>query len=255
MKIDTTRKCIVGMLHLLPLKEERGFSIDEIIDRAQKDMHAIIDWGVDAICIINEGDYPWDICISEYEKVRYKQVAQRIRNETSLPLWVCVLYNDWKATCELAHEIDADFVRIDTFIDDVSSDAGVISAQPESIIAMKEVLCPDIQLFVDIHPKYKKVLSWRSLEESIQAALRYPIDGIIITGNKTGEAPLLEQLELIKQHFPNVCILAWSGITAENAQAFYMYINGAFIGTAFKNEEERVDTKKVSQIVRLIHKK
>lgn len=164
------------MIHLLPLKEQEGRSLQELLQHAQKEANFLIEGGVDAICLINESDKPRDITIGEYEKERFTKIAVELRQITDIPLGICVLYNDRKATFEIAKTSHADFVRIDTFIDDVMSDAGVITAYPEKIIAMKDELCSDIQLFVDIHPKYKNLISYRPLEESVKEAFTYPID-------------------------------------------------------------------------------
>ncbi len=249
MKIDLEKKFIIGMIHLLPLKEEKGSSLDDILHQAVKDIQSLISGGITAICLVNEWDYPWQENISDYEKDRFLKVAKLIREKTELPLGICVLYNDWHATLEIADAANLDFARIDVLVDDVICDTGIIKAQPENIIELKQKLCPDLQIFADVHPKYKKILSGRTLIESCTLSYSYPIDGIIITGSQTGESPILDEIQSIRHAFPDKYILAWSGINNENLKEYFQYINWAFIWTALKNKEWDVDQSLVRNLV------
>ncbi|MEI7919010.1 MAG: BtpA/SgcQ family protein [bacterium] len=85
------------------------------------------------ICIINESDIPYKINISDIEKKYFLKIAKKIKKKAKVNLGICVLYNDWKATLDIAKAINAQFVRIDTFVDLVESDAGIIYPEAEKI--------------------------------------------------------------------------------------------------------------------------
>jgi predicted TIM-barrel enzyme len=73
------------------------------------------------VCVVNEGDAPRleNISNASYELV-YK-ICKEIKAISTVDIGVCLLYNDWKRSIDIAGALDLQFVRIDTFIDDVVS--------------------------------------------------------------------------------------------------------------------------------------
>ena len=78
------------------------------------------------------------------------------------------------------------------------------------------------------------MLAKRPLQESASEALHFGADGIIITGRYTGDAPVIEDLKLVREHCPKATIIIGSGTTPENVNKFGKYANQAIIGTFFK---------------------
>ena len=160
-----------------------------------------------------------------------------------------MLYNDRKATLDIAHEIDAKFVRIDTFVDLVESDAGIIYPEADKIIEyQKQIWAQDILLLTDVQPKYKKMIEDKSLSESIKQAFEKGSNGVIITGNHSGDPVEISNIT----HMDNIAswIYIWSWITSQNIESYRNYIDWAFIWTYFKTDQ-KVDWEKVREFVNI----
>ncbi len=248
------KKFVIGMVHLPKIRGINETELPQIIALAKADYWALVRGGIDAICVINEGDKPWNITVTAQQLDVLQAVVGHLKNLSETPLGVCVLYNDWRATLQLAATHDLEFVRIDTFVDTNDSDAGIIYPEAEQIVAMRNSLAPQCLLFTDIQVKHKHALDGQPLSWSAAQAFAQGSDGVIVTGLETGVPPTVAAVQELRAQFPGQVILTGSGMDPQNGAAFFAHINGAFVGTALK-EGGVVSQEKVAQFMNAVHGK
>jgi len=106
---------IIGVVHLRPLPGSPRFggTTSRLIDQAVDDAVALAENGADAIMIENFGDTPFFSTNVPRETLSWMtRIGTLIRGRTSLPLGVCVLRNDARASLAIAHAIDGQFIRV-----------------------------------------------------------------------------------------------------------------------------------------------
>lgn len=242
-------KMIIWMIHLDRIRWINKDSLKNIIEKAKSDLLQLEDWGINYACIINESDIPYKIIISDEEKQYFLEISQSLKKEAKIKLWICVLYNDWKATLDIAKAIDADFVRIDTFVDLVESDAWIIYPEsPQIVDYQKSIGAENIILLTDIHPKYKKMLEEKTLLESALQAMKSWSNWVIITGKQSGDSVELSKLKELKWNLWSGKIYLWSWVSSENIKEYRNYIDWAFVWTYFK-KDCKIDKEKVKEFV------
>lgn len=246
--LTQNKKFVIGMVHVAAMRGISDDQLDAVITRAEADYWSLVRGGIDAVCAINEGDMPWRITVTAQELVAFHKVVAHLRKLSTTPLGACVLYNDWRAALQLAAAHDLEFVRIDTFVDTNDSDAGIIYPEAAQIVALRNSLAPQSLLFTDIQVKHKHALDGQPLSWSAAQAFAQGSDGVIVTGLETGVPPTVDSVRDLRAQFPNQIILTGSGMDAQNAAGFYQYINGAFVGTAFK-EDGLVSQTKVTEFM------
>ncbi len=252
--LTQNKKFVIGMVHLAKMRGVSDEDFKNVIARAEADYWSLVRGGIDAVCIINEGDMPWRITVTAQELAALHKVVTHIRALGPVPLGACVLYNDWRATLQLAATHNLEFVRIDTFVDTNDSDAGIIYPEAEQIVAMRNSLAPQCLLFTDIQVKHKHALDGQPLSWSATQAFAQGSDGVIVTGLETGVPPTVAAVQELCAQFPSQVILTGSGMDPQNGAAFFAHINGAFVGTALK-EGGVVNQKKVVQFMDVVHGK
>jgi membrane complex biogenesis BtpA family protein len=213
-------------------------SIREVEKKFTSDLKALISGGVDAIMIENNYDIP------HLEKARLSTIPHltdlclKARKMTKKPLGLCVLWNDYETVLSIAKLANFQFVRIPVFVDKVKTDYGIFSAKAkETIQFRKDIDAKNILIFADVQVKHAEHLIKRPLAKAVQEAVKNLADAIIITGKWTGNPPTIQDVIDAKKSADNIPVILGSGITEKNIKE-YQGINGAIIGTYFKDENE-----------------
>ena len=74
----------------------------------------------------------------------------------------------------------------------------------------------------------------RPLTTSAKLALANGADGLVITGNATGEETPTKKIEMIRRAFPSVKIFVGAGVNEKNVREQLTLANGAIVGTSIK---------------------
>ena len=100
-------------------------------------------------------------------------------------------------------------------------------------------------ILADIQVKYASMLITRSIEDSARLANFHHADAIVISGDATGDAPVIHDLDEAKKG-SDVPVIIGSGLDAKNANKLLKHCDGAIVGTALMKDKtvnhENVET-------------
>ncbi len=231
-----SQKPIVGMIHLPALigyKEYQG--IDVIKKRIIDETHMLNRSGVHAIMVENNYDIPHKEIVDKEVGEMMMTLTQAIIENTKLPVGINVLWNDFQSAFTIAAATGAQFIRIPAFVDDVSTIYGDMPAVADKAIMYRKKLNLEnkVAILADVQVKHSRMIDKsKKLSVSVQQAIEARADGIIITGKMTGDAPLLEHLQIAKQNNKSTPVFIGSGSTIENLSTLLKLSDGIIVGTA-----------------------
>ena len=237
MSLFQEQKPFIGMVHLLPLPETPNFGgeIRPIIERALQDSKTLVDAGVDGIIIENFGDEPYLIGEPTTAQLALiSAITNQIQAQVSIPIGINVQFNAWQAEIALAYACQAQFIRVEVFVDTVVSAQGIVEPCSAQITRYRQQLGADqVQIWADIQTKYTTNLLPQSIQQSAIDATNAGADAIIVTGGATGEVTPLDTVREVKDVTP-LPVYVGSGTNAENAQEVFTVADGAIVGSAIK---------------------
>ncbi len=212
--------------------------IEKNIENALKDATTLQKAGFDSIIIENNYDLPHDIFVKPNVVSSFTYVANEIAKEISIPIGICVLWNDFYSALSIAKLINASYVRVPVFVDNVKTNYGVVTGDASAVTNFrKQISAENIAIFTDIQVKHSELLNVRPLSESAKEAIKKDSDGLIVTGKWTGDAPKASDLEEVREAADKFPILIGSGADIDNLQTLTKYADGIIIGTAIKEGE------------------
>ena len=268
-EIFETKKPIIGALHFSPMLGFAGFtSQQEILEKALDDLEAFVAGraGVDGIIIENNYDFPHKINVSPETVAMMTYFGHEIRKRTSLPIGVSVLFNDYRAALAIAKVIDARFIRVPVFVDDVRTDFGDIYGNAKDVIEYRRNIgAEDVVIFTDVQVKHAEMLDkTKTIEDSVRQAIEAGADALLLTGRWTGDAPNMDKLMRARAAAGDFPILLGSGVDKNNAVELFRYANGAIVSTSLKEGDKvagernvkpyqyKVDRRKVTELMKKI---
>lgn len=252
-------KAIIGVIHLLPLPGTPKFSgeVQNIVDRAITEATIYQKTQIDGIIIENFNDDPFSTKeISKDQLALMSAIVGQIRKEVSIPIGVNVHFNDWEAEIAICYAAQADFVRVEVFVDTVVTTSGIVSPCCAEVTRYRKSLGAEksIQIFADIHPKYSRNLLDTPLQVSAQMAEAALADAIIVTGYTTGEETPLEDIRQVRA-VTDLPIFVGSGTNTGNVNSILEIANGAIVGSAFKqggNVHNDLSEKRLTEFMKVV---
>ena len=191
-------KSIIGMIALPPLLGYPEFDdLNSVIERVLGDLNTLQQEGIDGVCIENDYDQPHQLTVGPEIVAAFTIIAKEVRRHANVAVGLQVLLNDWRASLAIAKVIDAQFVRLDFFVDKVRIAAGIIEPQASEVVAYRKTIkAENVLLLTDVQVKYSELLEpGKSLTTSVQQAIAHHSDAVIISGKVTGQSPSLEDLK------------------------------------------------------------
>jgi hypothetical protein len=241
---------LVGVVHL-PISssypECPGVTV--AIEQLESDLAALE--GMDALLLENDNDKPHTLEVCKAQVAWLTRLAVEARRRWTLPLGIGVQRIDWEATLAVAAAAELEFVRLDVFVDRVKMLDTLVTVDPAEVLALRERLGADgVALLTDIHVKHAELIGDASadgLAHSARRACSSGSDAVLISGNRTGEPPSLDDLDVARAA-SSVPVLVGSGLTADLADDLRAHSDGALVGTALKSGE-RIDAGRVQRVV------
>jgi len=234
-------KKIIGMLHLLPLPGSPNYfgDLTKVIDRAKQDLENLLEGGINTVNIENYGDVPFSknpakpITVSAFTKI-----VSHLESEFDFDFGVQVMRNDAISGLSIAEITGASFIRVNVLTGAVVAEEGIIEGDARSLMDLKKQLNSRVQVFADVLVKHAVPLGNQDLRLTAKATIeRNLADGIILTGDITGEEASVEDLKLLKKEI-NKPILIGSGINKDNVNVFLEHCDGVIVGTSLKKDNQ-----------------
>jgi membrane complex biogenesis BtpA family protein len=247
------------MVHLLPLPGSPGYggSMQQVLDRAQRDCDALLAGGVDGIIVENYGDTPFfPDHIPSVTVAALTSAVTEIRRLTDLPLGVNALRNDAASAMSIAAVTGAQFIRVNVHASAMLTDQGWIAGRAHETLRLRAALAAEIRIFADVLVKHAVAPSGLIIEEAAADAYRRGgADALIVSGKATGAATDRDDLERVRTAVPEAPLWIGSGVNAENAVRLLDTADGVIVGSAFERDGKagnEVVTDKVRQLVDVV---
>ena len=255
-------KLLFGVVHLQPLPGSprwRG-PLDKVIEFAINDAQAYQKGGADALFIENFGDLPFTKGPVGPETVAAMAAAGRaLRAAVRLPIGFNVLRNDARAALALCAACDGSFIRVNVHIGAMLTDQGLLEGHADETLRYRARICPQAQIFADVHVKHAVPLGNWSIAQAARDCLERGLaDALIVSGAGTGLATDRADLERVRAACAQAKILLGSGVTVQNAAEYLPLADGFIVGTSLKRAghiAQPVDPKRVLALVKTLRRK
>ena len=165
------------------------------------------------------------------------RVAMELRKlAPDTPMGIQILACGNRQALSVAKAADLQFIRAEGFVFGHVADEGYTNACAGSLLRYrKQIDAEDVLVLTDVKKKHSShaITSDVSLAETVHAAEFFLTDGVILTGQATGDPADEQELNELsgKTQLP---ILIGSGVTLENVARYFPKSNGLIIGSYFK---------------------
>src|SRR3984957_16473747 len=245
VKLFPAVKPLIGTIHCAPFPgapRYQGESMNSIVEHAVAGARAYAEGGMDGLIVENA----WDLPFLRPEDIWYETVAtmsvvaERVRESTTLPIGINVLANAGEAAIAVAQASGASFIRVNQWVNAYVSNEGIVQGNSARILRYRSVLqAQDLSIFADVHVKHgaHAIVADRPVEEQARDVEFFDADVAIATGNHTGDATPVEEIENIRRgtYLP---VIIGSGLSVGNAFDLMGKADGAIVGTSLKENGE-----------------
>lgn len=249
------------MIHVgaLPGTPKNRFSIEQITENALKEATILAEEGVDAIIIENMHDRPYLNRKAGPEIVSsMTAIAVELRKVVKMPLGIQILAGANKEALAVALAAQFDFIRAEGFVFGHLADEGFMNSDAGDLLRYrKQIGAVHIKVFTDIKKKHSShaISNDISIAETANAAEFFLSDGVIVTGNSTGEKASVEEVKSVKNSV-NIPVIIGSGIDTNNIHEFWETADAFIVGSSVKkmgNWENEVDRERVKLLMQKIN--
>ena len=235
-------KPVIGMVHLgalpgTPLHDAKA-GLEGLVAAARADLAALQKAGFDAVMFGNENDRPYEFDVDRASTATMAYVIGRLREEITVPFGVNVLW-DPMSTVALAAATGAAFVR-EIFTGTYASDMGPWTPDAGQAMRYRDRLgARDVAMLFNVSAEFADSLDRRPLADRARSAVFSSIpDAVLVSGQITGEAARMEDLEAVKAALPHTPVLANTGVKHGTVADVLSVADGCVVGSALKRDGE-----------------
>jgi len=215
--------------------------VESAVERAAAETEVYVRAGVDGIMVENMHDFP-----CEHEREMGPEIAAfmtRIaysvkRRARKLPVGIQVLFQANRTALAVALAAGCDFIRAEGWTYSHISDKGVAEATAAATVRYRQKIgAGHLPVFTDIRKKHAShaLTADLSLADMARGMALHRADGIIVTGDRTGVPPSLDDLETVRS-VSSLPLLVGSGVTAENLSDLFIPTDGFIVGSTLKED-------------------
>jgi membrane complex biogenesis BtpA family protein len=233
-----TARPVIGMVHLgalpgTPLYDAEG-GIERLVADARADLAALQAAGFDAVMFGNENDRPYEFDVDRASTATMAHIIGRLRADIRVPFGVNVLW-DPMSTVALAAATGAAFVR-EIFTGTYASDMGPWTPDAGQAMRYRDRLGRrDCLMLYNVSAEFADSLDRRPLPDRARSAVFSSIpDAVLVSGQITGEAAALSDLESVKAVLPNTPVMANTGVKHDTVTDVLRVADGCVVGSALK---------------------
>jgi uncharacterized protein len=234
--IFKVRKPVIAMIHVM--HGSRPWQVT----MAMNDLE-ILNPLVDAVLVENYGS----------EAYHLMPVLECVQDIATIPVGVNVLPNDYQDAFAQCQFYGGSFIQLDhvtgKFVNSESID--------EADYLMSRANYSNIAVLGGVHPKYYQMKQpIPPIGESAKIAKKIA-DAVVVTGNATGDAASLADLQAVRDAVGDFPIIIGSGLTPKNAKEQLSIADGAIVGTSLKKRGvvsgEPVDQEMTKRLMEVVH--
>lgn len=234
-------KALIGMVHCPAFPgapRYRAAAMETIYDTCMRDAEALIEGGMHGIIIENHGDVPF----SKPEDIGPETtgfmsvVTDRISRAIGVPLGINVLANAPIPAFAIAMAGGAKFIRVNQWANAYVANEGFMEGRAAEAMRYRSALRAEhIKVFADSHVKHgaHAITADRTIEELTRDLAFFDADGVIATGQRTGNSATIEEIEEIGKatHLP---LLVGSGVSEGNIVEILKRTQGVIVASSLK---------------------
>ncbi|RVT81998.1 BtpA/SgcQ family protein [Rhodobacteraceae bacterium CCMM004] len=231
-------KPVIAMVHLgalpgTPLYDARG-GVEALVDGARADLGALQAAGVDAVMFGNENDRPYEFAVDPASLATMAYVIGRLRGDIGVPFGVNVLW-DPMSTAALAAATGAAFAR-EILTGTYASDMGPWTPDAGKTLRYARRLDRrDLCWLYNVSAEFAHSLDARPLADRARSAVFSSVpDAVLVSGQITGEAARMEDLEAVKAVLPDTPVLANTGVKHDTVAEVLRIADGCVVGSSLK---------------------
>ena len=181
-------------------------------------------------------------------------VIGRVRSKIELPFGINVLW-DPMSSIALGAATGASFVR-EIFTGTYASDMGPWTPDAGKAMRYRDRLHrADMALLYNVSAEFAYSLDQRPLPDRARSAVFSSIpDAILVSGQITGEAASMSDLEAVKKALPDTPVLANTGVKHATIADVLKIADGCIVGSSLKvdgNTWNAVDPDRAAEFMRL----
>lgn len=231
-------KPVIAMVHLGALPgsppHDHHAGLEGLVEGARADLKALTEAGFDAVMFGNENDRPYEFAVDTASTATMAYVIGRLKAEITLPFGVNVLW-DPKSTVALAAATGAAFVR-EIFTGTYASDMGPWTPDAGAAMRYRDRLGRrDLAMLYNVSAEFADSLDRRPLPDRARSAVFSSIpDAVLVSGQITGEAAALSDLEAVKKVLPDTPVMANTGVKHATIADVLRVADGCIVGSALK---------------------
>lgn len=231
-------KPVIAMVHLGALPgtplHDADAGLDGLVAAARADLTALQAAGVDAVMFGNENDRPYEFDVDRASTATMAFVIGRLRNEITVPFGVNVLW-DPQSTVALAAATGAAFCR-EIFTGTYASDMGPWTPDAGAAMRYRDRLGRrDLAMLFNVSAEFADSLDRRPLPDRARSAVFSSIpDAVLVSGQITGEAAGMDDLQAVKAVLPDVPVLANTGVKHDTVGDVLRIADGCVVGSSLK---------------------
>jgi len=251
-------KPVIGMVHLAALPGSPLYAQDRglagIVEAAAKDLDALQAAEFDAVMFGNENDRPYELEVDTVSTAAMAFVIGQLKGRIAVPFGVNVLW-DPMSSIALAAATGAQFVR-EIFTGTYASDMGLWTPDAGKAMRYRDRLGrKDLAMLYNVSAEFAHSLDLRALPDRARSAVFSSLpDAVLVSGQITGEAAALSDLEAVKAVLPDTPVLANTGVKHETVADVLKVADGCVVGSSLKvdgNTWNPVDPDRAAEFMRL----
>ncbi len=212
--------------------------MDAIYDACMRDAEVLVGGGLHGLMIENHGDIPFSKPedIGPETAAFMSVVTDRIARATGVPLGVNVLANAPIPAFAIAMAGGARFIRVNQWANAYVANEGFMEGRAAEAMRYRSLLRAEhIKVFADSHVKHgaHAITADRTIQELTRDLAFFDADAVIATGQRTGNAATVEEIEEIgaSTHLP---LLVGSGVDKSNVAEILKRTNGVIVASSLK---------------------
>lgn len=237
-RVFGAKKPAIGMVHLgalpgTPLYDADG-GLGALVAGARADLNALQAAGFDAVMFGNENDRPYEFSVDTASTATMASVIGQLRGEITVPFGVNVLW-DPMSSVALGAATGAGFVR-EIFTGTYASDMGPWTPDAGQAMRYRDRLGrSDMAMLFNVSAEFAHSLDQRPLADRARSAVFSSIpDAVLVSGQITGEAAALSDLQAVKAVLPDTPVLANTGVKHDTVADVLAIADGCIVGSSLK---------------------